>query len=90
MLTKVDHFRIVGPYRVQVTFNDGSSGTHDFAPMVASGRNLIAELQDQALFDRAFLEFGALSWPNGFDIAPEWLRREMLEAGELRNEVAAE
>jgi hypothetical protein len=30
-----------------------------------------------------FLEFGAPTWPNGFDIAPEWLRREMEAAGEL-------
>jgi hypothetical protein len=36
-----------------------------------------------------FLEFGALTWPNGFDIEPEWLRRKMEEAGELER-VAAE
>ena len=40
-------------------------------------------------FARVFLEFGALTWPNGFDIAPEWLRREMEAAGEL-TQVAAE
>ena len=28
-------------------------------------------------------EFGAPTWPNGFDIAPEWLRREIESAGEL-------
>ena len=26
---------------------------------------------------RVYLQFGALTWPNDFDIAPEWLRREM-------------
>jgi hypothetical protein len=36
-----------------------------------------------------FLEFGAPAWPNGFDIAPEWLRRAMAAAGELTR-VAAE
>ena len=41
------------------------------------------------LFFRVFLEFGAPTWPNGFDIAPEWLRREMEAAGELKR-VAAE
>jgi hypothetical protein len=90
MLAKVDSFEIVGPYQVEVRFNDGSSGTHDFAPMVKSGRNLIAELQDQTLFDGVYLDFGALTWPNGFDVSPEWLRREMLAAGELRANVAAE
>jgi hypothetical protein len=36
-----------------------------------------------------FLEFGAPTWPNGLDIAPEWLRRGMEAAGELTR-VAAE
>jgi hypothetical protein len=35
-----------------------------------------------------FLDFGALTWPNGFDIAPEWLRREMQAAGELQRDAA--
>jgi hypothetical protein len=29
-----------------------------------------------------FLEFRAPTWPNGFEVAPEWLRREMDAAGE--------
>ena len=90
MLAKVDSFEIVGPFRVEVRFNDGSSGTHDFSSMVENGRNLIAELQDRSLFDGVYLDFGALTWPNGFDISPEWLRREMISAGELRSDVAAE
>jgi hypothetical protein len=43
---------------------------------------------DEAYFLRVFLDFGAPTWPNGFDIAPEWLRREMAAAGELK-QVAA-
>jgi hypothetical protein len=30
-----------------------------------------------------FLESGPPTWPNGFDIAPEWLRRAMEAANEL-------
>ncbi len=44
---------------------------------------MLVPLRDEAYFARVFLEFGALTWPNGFDIAPEWLRREMAAAGEL-------
>jgi hypothetical protein len=90
MLARVDHFEIVGPYRLSVAFNDGSRGEHDFRLMVMAGKGVLAELSDQALFDRVSLDFGALTWPNGFDISPEWLRREMLEAGELRSAEAAE
>ena len=89
MLAKVESFEIAGPYRLRVVFNDGSTGVHDFRSMIEGGRNLRAELADKTLFDGVFLDFGALTWPNGLDIAPEWLRREMLAAGELHN-VAAE
>jgi hypothetical protein len=50
---------------------------------------MLESLHDQAHFGRVFLEFGAPTWPNGFDIAPEWLRREMEKVGELTR-VAAE
>jgi hypothetical protein len=45
-------------------------------------------LRDAAYFDRVFLEFGTPTWPNGFDIAPESLRREIERAGELTGAVA--
>ena len=44
---------------------------------------MVEPLRDVAYFKRVFLEFGAPTWPNGFDIAPEWLRREMEAASEL-------
>ena len=84
MVARVEGFEIVGLYRLAVSFSDGSRGEHDFRPMVEAGGGILAELTDEGLFGRVFLDFGALTWPNGFDIAPEWLRREMLAAGELR------
>lgn len=50
--------------------------------------SILAPLRDEAYFNRVFLEFGAPTWPNGFDIAPEWLRREMENAGELSRAAA--
>ena len=89
MLTKVTSLERLGGYRLRVQFNDGSGGAHDFASMVREPGSMIAPLREQAYFDRVFLEFGAPTWPNGFDLAPEWLRREMEKAGELTR-VAAE
>jgi len=40
-------------------------------------------------FERVFLDMGAPTWPNGFDVAPDWLWREMEAAGELTHEEAA-
>lgn len=89
MLTKVTKFKFEHDYVLWVQFDDGSSGTHDFSELVARPGTMIAPLKDPEYFRRAFLEFSALTWPNGFDIAPEWLRREMEQARELQHVEAA-
>jgi len=89
MLTKVTRLEKLGGFRLHVWFSDGSEGSHDFSAMVQEPGSMLALLRDEGYFARVFLEFGAPTWPNGFDIAPEWLRREMESAGELTR-VAAE
>ena len=89
MLTKVTRLERLGGFRLGVRFNDGSEGVHDFAAMVHEPGSMLEPLRDESYFGRVFLEFGAPTWPNGFDIAPEWLRREMAAAGALTR-VAAE
>jgi Protein of unknown function (DUF2442) len=89
MLTKVASLEKLGGFRLRVRFSDGSAGVHDFATLVNDPGPMLEPLRDEAYFARVFLEFGAPTWPNGFDIAPEWLRREMAAAGELTR-VAAE
>src|ERR1700722_6672507 len=88
MLTKVIHQGRLDGFRLRVGFNDGSEGVHDFSAMVEEPGPMLEPLRDQSYFARVFLEFGAPTWPNGFDIAPEWLRREMEAAGELTRAAA--
>jgi hypothetical protein len=88
MLTKVTRLERLGGLRLRVGFNDGSKGLHDFSAMVAEPGPMLEPLRDPSYFARVFLEFGAPTWPNGFDIAPEWLRREMETAGELSRATA--
>jgi len=88
MLTKVLELRALGGHRMHVRLNKGSAGSHDFAVMVAEPGPMLEPLRDPAYFARGFLEFGAPTWPNGFDIAPEWLRREMQAAGEPSRDAA--
>ena len=83
MLIKILSFEQMGDFGLRLQFNDGSIGTHDFAAMVAESGAMLVPLRDLHYFGRVFLECGALTWPNGFDIAPEWLRREMVEAKEF-------
>ena len=89
MLVKVTRLEQAGGFKLRVSFNDGSEGVHDFALLLREQGPMLEPLREEAYFARVFLEFGAPTWPNGFDIAPEWLRREMAAAGELTR-VAAE
>jgi hypothetical protein len=87
-MIKVVGIERLGGHRLRVRFSDGTLGEHDFSPMAAESGPMLEPLRDPAFFARVFLDFGALTWPNGFDIAPEWLRREMAAAGELRRDAA--
>ncbi|MCP3734814.1 DUF2442 domain-containing protein [Sphingomonas sp. RP10(2022)] len=40
-------------------------------------------LADPAFFARAFIEAGALAWPNGFELSADSLYRRLDEAGAL-------
>jgi hypothetical protein len=88
MLTKVTRLEKLGGFCLRVRFNDCSSGVHDFSAMLTEPGPLLVPLREKSYFDRVFLEFGAPTWPNGFDIASEWLRREMAAAGELSHAAA--
>jgi hypothetical protein len=70
-------------HRLWVRFSNGRQGVHDFANMLAEGGVMVEPLRDPAMFRRVFLEFGALTWPNGFDLDPINLYMEMRKAGEL-------
>ena len=60
-----------GDYSIQVTFNDGKSGTIDFLQWLEGP--MFEPLKDPGYFQRFFLDGGTVSWPNGADIAPETL-----------------
>lgn len=76
-------------HRLWVRFSDGTEGVKDFTYLLSKTGEMVEPLKDQAYFERVFVEMGAPTWPNGYDMAPEWLRREMAAAGEL-HQMAAE
>ena len=88
MLTKVVEISVPASLCLSVRFNDGTQGVHDCRADIAGSGPLLQALQDPAYFARVFLEFGAPTWPNGFDMDPEWLRREMQSKGELQRTAA--
>ena len=58
-------------FRIQLTFNDGTTETVDFSEWLKGP--IFKPLLDVAYFRGFFLEGGTVSWPNGADIAPETL-----------------
>ena len=79
MLTKVTHLERLGGFRLRVRFSDGSEGVRDFAAIVNEPGPMLQPAGDEAFLPAYFLNSGG--YPDGFDIAPGVLRREMAAAG---------
>ncbi len=72
-------------YRLSLTFADGVQGIADLSGLVKSvNAGRFALLVDLALFNRATLELGAVTWPNGADLDPDWLHEEISKSGEWK------
>jgi hypothetical protein len=85
-MIEVTKLKYLGGYRLHVTFSDGRTGEHDFSALVARTGPMVEPLRDPDYFARVFLEYGALTWPNGFDMCPDWLRGEIEATGRLRRD----
>jgi len=85
----IRRFKRLGDYRLKLWFTDGRAGEWDFSELATRGKPVTEPFRDPAYFDRVFLEFGALTWPNGYDWAPDALHADMAAAGALKVESAA-
>jgi len=81
---KVIHFEIMGPFTLQVKFDDGSTQIIDFHPVLEG--ELYGPLQDKLLFDRVEIDLEAhtLVWPNGADFDPATLHDWPRYAAEMK------
>ena len=88
-MIKVAKIKYLGGHRLRATFSDGMAGEYDFSAIVAEDGPMVEPLRDTGYFAREFLEYGAPTWPNGFDVAPGWLRCEIEATGGLARDAAA-
>lgn len=67
---RVISFQKVAPFVLSLQFDDGTSQTIDFRPVLEG--ELYGPLQDSALFDQVRIdpEVHTLVWPNGADFDP--------------------
>ena len=73
----------LGGYRLKLWFSDGQAGEWDFSDLARETGPMVEAFKDPAYFNRVFVEFGGLTWPNGFDWSPEALHADMAAAGVL-------
>lgn len=67
---RVSSFQKVAPFTLRVQFDDGTSQTIDFRPVLKG--ELYGPLQEPTLFDQVRIdpEVHTLVWPNGADFDP--------------------
>lgn len=88
-MVDVLRLRALDGHRLWLRFTDGSEGVRDFSDILALGGPMVEPLKAPDYFARAFVEMGAPTWPNGFDVDPINLYMQLRDAGALTR-VAAE
>jgi hypothetical protein len=76
-------FNVLPNYKIEVPFADGTSGVADLAPRLSQGPlgDGFDPLCDEAMFAKAYLDHGALTWPGGIDLAPDAMHQRIRESG---------
>lgn len=70
--------RVLPEWQLAVTFNDGTSGIVDISALVNEpDAGVFEALRDPDFFATAYLDCGAVTWPNGADLAPDAMYKEI-------------
>lgn len=82
---RVRALSVLPDWQLAVTFNDGLTGIVDLSALVRGPEAGVFEaLRDPAFFAQAYLDCGAVTWPNGVDIAPDAMHTEISRDGVWR------
>jgi hypothetical protein len=73
---------------LDLTFSDGSSGRWWADCVILRDTVLTRPLADPAYFRRAFIEAGALAWPNGLEFSAHSLHEKLDATGSLVRKAA--
>jgi hypothetical protein len=64
-----------------ITFDDGLGADVDFEPLLDRGP-VFQPLRDLEFFQRAKIDGGTITWPNGADVSPESLYEKVERANQ--------
>lgn len=87
-MIKLIGLKPAGDAELELRFSDGSHGAWSAADLIARDTILTRPLADPEYFRRAFVEAGALAWPNGLELSADGLHRRLAESGSLVREAA--
>ena len=72
-MNEIIEIKVLDNYQIWMKFQDGTSKTVDFLPFI--GKGFTVDLLDPSYFAKVEIESGGgLSWPNGYDFCPNFLK----------------
>ena len=77
MIPHVIEAKYVNDYKVWVKFNDGLAGEIDLSHELDGP--IFEPLKDILYFSQFSVRFNTISWENGADLAPEFLREKLTQ-----------
>ena len=67
--------KYIGDYKISVEFNDGYRFVADFESVIKSDhRPIVQQLADVKIFKNFTLQAHTITWSNGVDFAPEFIK----------------
>lgn len=70
----------IAGYRLRVKFMDATEGLVDLTHLItASSAGVFSQLQDQQQFEDVGVEYGAVTWRCGLDLAPDTMYQMILK-----------
>jgi hypothetical protein len=74
-LISVTQVKVLPGFKLRLRFSDGAEGVFDCADELWG--EVFEPLKDPKYFAKVFLDHGAPSWPNGADLDPAALRKDI-------------
>lgn len=65
------------PFSLHVELNTGEKGEVDFSPLINNDK-YFKQFNTVDKFHEFALEYGTLVWVGGVDIAPEWIKEQLI------------
>ncbi|WP_375451481.1 DUF2442 domain-containing protein [uncultured Devosia sp.] len=86
----VSSLKVLPGFKLHLEFSNGDEGIRDFSDILSEAGPMVQPLRDKVMFEKAFLTYGVPTWPNGLQLDPTNLHRELAKQGRLSHPIAAE